>query len=112
WGGPAPWANSSITEDAYYTDPHYLEKLAVEVMPPVHFKEVIAQMSRGVIHPVIYRPLFTRLQLVTCRTFETFAANTIPLFWPDEGYVTEVYGEPARELVLPAEGGEEKIVDM
>jgi hypothetical protein len=112
WGSTAPWANPSISSDAYYSDPDYLRKLAIEAMPPVHFHEVIAQMSRGVIHPVIYRPLFTQLQLVTCRTFETFAANTIPLFGPDEEYVAEFYGEPALELVLPAEGGERKVLDM
>jgi hypothetical protein len=112
WGTAAPWANPSITEDAYYSDPEYLRKLTVEVMPPVHFREVIASMSRGVIHPVIYRPLFTRLHLVTCRTFETFAANTIPLFGPAERYVAELYGERALELVLPAAGGEAKVLDM
>src|SRR5262249_20066456 len=112
WGAPPPWANPSITEDAYYSDSDYLKTLAIEVMPPVHFREVIAQMSRGVIHPVIYRPLFTRLQLVTCRTFETFAANTIPLFGPEERYVAEIYGERALELVLPAERPEARVLDM
>jgi hypothetical protein len=112
WREPAPWTNPSITEDAYYTDPDYLEQLAIEVLPPVHFTEVIAQMSRGVIHPVIYRPLFTRLQLVTCRTFETFAANTIPLFGPEEQYVAELYGECALELVLPRAQREPKVLDM
>jgi hypothetical protein len=112
WGAPPPWANPSITEDAYYSDQDYLKTLAIEVMPPVHFREVIAQMGRGVIHPVIYRPLFTRLRLVTCRTFETFAANTIPLFGPEEGYVAEIYGERALELVLPAEDGGAKVIDM
>jgi hypothetical protein len=112
WGSTSPWANSSISEEAYYSDVDYLNELAIEVMPPVHFREVIAQMSRGVIHPVIYRPLFTRLQLVTCRTFETFAANTIPLFGSDEIYVGEVYGEAALELVLPAQKPEDKVLDM
>jgi hypothetical protein len=112
WDSPPPWANPSISRDAYDSDPEYLKKLDVEVMPPVHFREVIAQMSRGVIHPVVYRPLFTRLQLVTCRTFETFAANTIPLFGPEEGYVAATYGERALELVLPGERPEEKVLDM
>src|SRR5262249_37671973 len=94
------------------SDPEYLKRLAVEVMPPVHFREVIVQMSQGVIHPVMYRPLFTRLQLVTCRTFETFAANTIPLFGPEERYVAEIYGERALELVLPAEEGGAKVLDI
>src|SRR5262249_1043555 len=112
WGAAPPWANPSISEGASYSARDYLNELAMEVMPPVHFSEVISQMSRGVIHPVIYRPLFTRLRLVTCRTFETFAANTIPLFGPEEGYVAEIYGEPALELMLPAAGGGEKILDM
>lgn len=112
WDRTPPWANASISRDAYYSDPEYLQQLNVEVGPPVHFKEVIAQMSRGVIHPVVYRPLFNRLQLVTCRTFETFAANTIPLFGQDEAYVTEFYGDRAGELVLPARGPEEKVLDM
>jgi hypothetical protein len=89
-----------------------LDKLSIEVSPPVHFKEVIDHMSRGVIHPVVYRPLFNHLQLVTCRTFETFAANTIPLFGVDEAYVQEFYGERAVELVLPALRPEEKVLDM
>src|SRR5262249_23747866 len=112
WDSSPPWANSTISEEAYYSDPEYLKKLAIEVSPPVNFKEVIAHMSRGVIHPVVYRPLFNHLQLVTCRTFETFAANTIPLFGVDEAYVQEFYGERALELVLPVEQPEEKILDM
>jgi hypothetical protein len=112
WDKPAAWANSSIAQDAYYSDPECLKRLGVEVMPSVHFREVIANMSRGVIHPVVYRPLFTRLQLVTCRSFETFAANTIPLFGPEESYVGEIYGQRSLELVLPAERPEEKVLDM
>jgi hypothetical protein len=112
WDSPPPWANSTIRKDAYYSDPEWLTTLAIDISPPVHFKEVITQMSRGVIHPVVYRPLFNHLQLVTCRTFETFAANTIPLFGVDEAYVQELYGERAVELVLPALRPEEKILDV
>jgi hypothetical protein len=112
WDSPPPWANSTIGKDAYYSDPEWLDKLSIEVSPPVHFMEVIAHMSRGVIHPVVYRPLFNHLQLVTCRTFETFAANTIPLFGVDEAYVQEFYGERAVELALPALRPEEKVLDM
>jgi hypothetical protein len=80
--------------------------------PPWADPTIIDSMSRGIFHPVIYRPLFNHLQLVTCRTFETFAANTIPLFGLDEAYVHEIYGEPAVELVLPVEKPHEKILDM
>jgi hypothetical protein len=112
WDRPAPWANESIIEDAYYSDPEYLRRLRVEAFPPILFGAVIKNMSKGVFMPVIYRPLFNHLQLVTCRTFETIAANTIPLFGIDESYVKEFYGEAASELVMPQEKPHEKILDM
>jgi hypothetical protein len=86
--------------------------MRAEFVPPVPSEEVIDWMGKGVFSPVIYRPLFSRLRLVTCRTFETPAANTIPLFGLDAGYVTEVYGERAAELVLPDDGAAEKVADI
>jgi hypothetical protein len=112
WASSPPWANSSIIEDAYYSDSDYLRKLNIEIMPPILFNQVIEHMGNGVCHPVIYRPLFNHLQLVTCRTFETFAANTIPLFSLDETYVHEIYGEQALELVLGADDPHDKILDV
>jgi hypothetical protein len=112
WDAPAPWAYPSLTEDAYFNDPAYLRGLGVEVFPPVRFDQVIDQMGRGVLSPVMLRPLFDLLGLVTCRNFETPAANTIPLFCQDAGYVRAVYGERALELVLPAERPEEKVLDI
>jgi hypothetical protein len=112
WDRPAPWANQSIIKDAYYSDPEYLRQLRVETFPPILFGAVIENMSKGVFMPVIYRPLFNHLRLVTCRTFETIAANTIPLFGMDESCVKEFYGEGACELVMPRENPHEKILDM
>ncbi len=112
WASPPPWANPTIIEDAYYSDPDYLRRLNIEVMPPILFGQVIESMGKGIFHPVVYRPLFNHLQLVTCRTFETFAASTIPLFGLDEAYVHEIYGERALELVLGSERPHEKILDI
>ena len=112
WDRLAPWANPSIINDAYYSDPEYLRQLQVEAFPPILFGAVIEHMSKGVFMPVIYRPLFNHLRLVTCRTFETIAANTIPLFGMGESYVKEFYGEVAAELVMPPERPEEKILDI
>jgi len=112
WGSTPDWAAEWGLTENYFTDPLYLQKLGVEVLPPVPYREVIATMSRGVFNPVVYRPLFARLGLVTCRTFETPAAATIPLFALDAGYVREIYGEPASELVLAEEGTHEKILDV
>src|SRR5919108_87153 len=101
WDALAPWANPTLVKDAYDTDPAYLEKLNVEVRPPVRFDRVIDSMGKGVFNPVLLRPLFDQLRLVTCRTYETPAANTIPLFAQDTAFVAEIYGEQAVELVLP-----------
>lgn len=112
WDGLAPWAGPMLIEDAYYRDHAYLQKLDVEVLPPVRFDAVVPCMGWGTFSPVIYRPLFDHLQLVTCRTFETPAANTIPLFAQEESFVTEVYGQDASALVLPAREPHETILDV
>jgi hypothetical protein len=112
WDRPAPWAKPVLPEDAYSTDPEYLWSLGVQVMAPIRFDEVIGWMSRGLFNPVIYRPLFDHLQLVTCRTFETPAANTIPLLCQDRQFVMDVYGPAGLELVLPGERPQDKIVDL
>lgn len=112
WDRPAPWAKPILPEDAYYTDVDYLRELNVEVIPPIRFDEVIGWMSRGVFSPVIYRPLFDHLQLVTCRTFETPAANTIPLLCQEPQFVSDVYGPVGLELMLPRQRPHEKIVDL
>src|SRR5262249_6526450 len=112
WGTPAPWAKPSLDRDAYDTDPDYPRKHGVGVFPPVRFDEVIGQMGRGLFSPVLLRPLFDHLRLVTCRTFETPAANTIPLFAQEPAFVAEVYGDEAAELVLPEQRPEEKVLDL
>jgi hypothetical protein len=112
WDALPAWAVPMGIEDVYYTDLGYLRRMGVELLPPVRFEEVIPWMSRAVINPVIYRPLFKRLWLVTCRTFETPAASTIPLFGLDEEYVRKIYGADAVALLLPETHPEEKISDM
>jgi len=112
WDQLPPWANSTVAADAYWSEPDYLKKLNVEAFPPILFTEVIEHMSKGIFMPVIYRPLFNHVRLVTCRTFETFAADTIPLFGEDESYVEEFYGDGAAELVMPRENPQEKILDI
>src|SRR5207253_1563638 len=112
WDDIPAWAAPMGIEDIYRTDPEYLTELGVEIVPPVPFERVIGWMSKGRINPVIYRPLFQHLRLVTCRTFETPAAATLPLFDLDVGYVEEIYGEAARDLVLRQNRPEEKLLDM
>jgi hypothetical protein len=50
--------------------------------------------------------------MVTCRTFETPAAATIPLFLLEQKYVREIYGDRAVELLLGDENPHDKILDV
>jgi hypothetical protein len=112
WNTPLEWTEWLEIKSNYYVDRDYLKELRVEALPPVPYAEVIATMSRGVFNPVVYRPLFEHLGMVTCRTFETPASGTIPLFLLDADYVQGVYGDGAEELVLGGEGACEKIGDV
>ena len=108
WGSPARTSSANPGD----SESEYLRRLGVELRPAVPVDRVIECMGLGVFMPVIYRPLFDRLRLVTCRTFETPAANTIPLFCQEPEFVSEIYGEQALELLLPESDGHGKIVDL
>jgi hypothetical protein len=113
WDAMPPWASWMKIEDYFYTDQAYLKKMGVEYVQPVPFEQVIDWMSKGILSPVIYRPLFSHLHFVTCRTFETPAANTIPLFGLDAEYVRAIYGERAVDLVLrDGDAASEQIFDI
>jgi hypothetical protein len=112
WLVPPGGADDALREAAYHTEPPYLERMGVEVHPPVPYEDVIPTMSRAVFNPVLIRPLFGHLGLVTVRTFETPASSTIPLLTQDPVYVTEIYGEDAVELILPEGDGAGKILDI
>ncbi len=105
-------ADAALRQTAYFTDPDYLQRMGVEVRPAIPIEQVIPCMSKAVFNPVLIRPVFSRLSLVTCRTFETPAANTIPLFAQDPTYVEALYGPEAVELVLPEEKAAAKILDI
>jgi hypothetical protein len=114
WESMPPWAGWMKIEDYFYTDQAYLKKMGVEFVQPVPFAEVVDWMSKGILSPVIYRPLFSHLRFITCRTFETPAANTIPLLGLDADYVTEIYGDEAVDLVLPEDinAAQAKVADI
>ena len=112
WDYPPHWANSMQLEQAYFVDARTLRKLRVEALSPVRFEYVIDWMSKARFNPVLLRPLFGKLRLVTPRLFETVAANTIPLFVLDALHVSEIYGEEALDLVLSEDNPQEKIMDI
>jgi hypothetical protein len=111
WDALPPWAVPMRLEDAYYSDAAYLRQLDVEVLPPIPFETVIDWMGKAMFNPVITRPTFSALRLVTPRFFETPAADTIPVFGLEPDHVAEIYGPDAGELTLRDDGGE-MFVDM
>jgi hypothetical protein len=107
------WVQSPLREQAYFTDPDYLRRIGIELYEPIPVEQVIPTMGTAVFNPVLMRPLFDHLGLVTCRTFETPAASTIPLFAQDADYVGMIYGERASNLVLrDGEEASEQILDV
>jgi len=76
-----------------------LRQLNIEVMDPIPFESVVDWMSKASFNPLLSRPTFNALRLVTPRFFETPAASTIPVFGLDADYVAEIYGPDAVELV-------------
>lgn len=112
WDALPPWAVRMRMEQAFYTDKDYLRKMQVEFLPPIRFEYVIPWMSRAVFSPVLMRPTFEWMRMVTPRLFETFAANTIPLLSLDPEHVKEIYGDHALELLLCADSPERRLEDI
>jgi hypothetical protein len=112
WDSPPWWANSMQLEQAYFADSNHLGRLGIEALPPVRFEQVIDWMSRARFNPVLLRPLFADMRIVTPRLFETVAADTIPLFVLEPAHAREIYGEEALELVLPEQESSEKVLDI
>jgi hypothetical protein len=106
WNALPPWAAPMHLEDAYYSDAAYLRQLGIEVIDPIPFESVIEWMGKASFNPVVSRPTFNALRLVTPRFFETPAASTIPIFGLDAEYVAEIYGPDALELVMRGDGPE------
>jgi hypothetical protein len=80
-------------------DPGLLTRLGVETTWGVPFNEFVEFTSRARFSPIVQRPLYNHLGLVTNRAFETFCADTVPMLMLPDDMVGELYGEAARQLV-------------
>jgi glycosyltransferase involved in cell wall biosynthesis len=112
WDAPQEWTEFKEIKADYFVDRDWLRKNKFEALPAIPFAQVTETMNKGVFNPVIYRPLFEYLDFVTCRTFETPAAGTIPLFLLDQRYVAETFGDRALELAFGEGKRSEKILDV
>ena len=80
-------------------DPELLDRLGVERLEPIPYAEVRGFLGNARFSPVVHRPLFNRLGLVTNRTFETFLADTLPLVMLPREMAEAIYGPDVLPLV-------------
>lgn len=99
WDKRPDWA-AQLGIQGVDTDPELLKRLGVETKPAIPFDQVVEFVGKARFSPVLHRPLFNELGLVTNRTFETFCADTLPLLMVPERYLNDVYGPAARPLLL------------
>jgi hypothetical protein len=77
-----------------------LQQLDVEIRGNISFDQVVHFVSQARLCPVIHRPLFNHLGIVTNRTFETFCSDTVPLLMLPEQMIESIYGAAALPLAL------------
>jgi hypothetical protein len=100
WDGVPPWASALGLSEAFRVDPPLLQRLGIEVRPPVPFTEVVRTMSAAKVNVMTQRPLFQKLGIVTSKYFELFAADTIPLVLTDLVLAESIYGPSGAGLIL------------
>jgi hypothetical protein len=97
WGSRPQWA-ADLNLKGVDVDASLFSAFDVETEDAVPYDRVIARMSEAAFNPVLHRPLFNELGLVTNRTFETFCADTVPMLFLPEPLVGQVYGTDAQQL--------------
>ena len=99
WDYRPDWA-AELGIDGIDTDPAMLQRMGVELRGNISFDQVIAAVNEARFCPVIHRPLFNHLGIVTNRTFETFCSDTIPLLMLPSEMIESIYGPAARLLAV------------
>ena len=99
WDYRPEWA-AELGVQGIDTDAAMLRQMGVELRGNISFDQVIPFVSQARFCPVVHRPLFNHLGLVTNRTFETFCSDTVPLLMLPEETIESIYGPAARLLAV------------
>jgi hypothetical protein len=99
WDHRPDWA-AELGIDGIDTDTQMLWDMGVELKGNISFDQVSSFLSQARFTPVIHRPLFNHLGLVTNRTFETFCSDTVPLLMLPAPMVESIYGPAASVLAV------------
>ncbi len=100
WDGVPEWAEEKGLSLALQVDADEMQRLHIQVEPPVPYTEVIRKMSTARINIFAPRPFLRHVKYLTQRYFEEFCADTIPLLMLEPDFAEEVYGPAGRELTL------------
>jgi hypothetical protein len=92
-------------------DPDFLNRVGAEIGEGIPYDEVVSLQSQARFCPVIHRPLFNRLGLVTNRTFETFCSDTVPVLLLPKAFVETIHG-PDALLLAAGDDIPGKLTDM
>lgn len=74
-------------------------------------EKILSAMSKGEIHPILFHNILLLREMVTPRMLETFAADTIPLFFTDFDYYQKIYGDGGDWFCASPENMKDKIHD-
>ena len=110
WDGVPEWAEEKGLTLALQVDADELQRLHIQVEPPVPYTGVIGKMSTARVNIFAPRPFLRHVKYLTQRYFEEFCADTIPLLMLEPDFAEEVYGPAGRELTLPGRVAE-KVLD-
>jgi hypothetical protein len=97
WDKQPDWA-AEMDFHGMDVDTALLQQLGVEVKTGIPFNEVIDFVGKGQFSPILHRPLYNELGLVTNRTFETFCADTVPVALIPKRVIEAIYGPAAAPL--------------
>lgn len=95
--------SSKVMEDyetVTYSNPTFLMKNKVSVYDSIPYGQVEETMSRGLLNPILIRPIFSEIGFITPRMFETFAADTVPVISKNVMTALKLYGREASQLIL------------
>lgn len=93
------------------SEPGALRLRGVEVAPSVPFGNVIEEMGRALVSPLLARPLASESGVLTPRVFESFASGSLPVLSSSTEYLLPFLGEGADELRL-GDSPREVLADM
>jgi len=99
-------------ESVTKSNSQFLEKNNIKLFKSAPYGQVELSMSRGLLNPILIRPILNSLKLITPRMFETFVANTVPLIPSYFTHATKLYGSEISKFIISKNSGNdiEKII--